>query len=190
MHLQCSYSTSSGRRAGILAAQAGPLQEPRASELSENRRRALLPITWHYPVTRTTVYWTPIRGKNPVNRALQQHGVLCVLRETFLVNEPASMIRLSGDLDLSWRDAVKGMLPSPGSVEKLVIDCSGVASIESVVIAEFMRYRRDFIAAGRDPLDIIFIVSPQMRRTFDITGMSEWFTVINAPSGNGRSSPP
>lgn len=91
------------------------------------------------------------------------------------------MVTLSGDLDLSRRDVVRDMLPSPDSIERLVIDCSMVTSIESVVIAVFMRYRRRFTAAGRDPFNIIFIVSPQMRRTFDVTGMTEWFTVINAP---------
>jgi anti-anti-sigma factor len=90
------------------------------------------------------------------------------------------MITLSGDLDLSRRDVIRDMLPSPSTVERLVIDCSAVTSIESVVITLFMRYRRKFAAAGHDPLNMIFIVSPQMRRTFDVTGMSEWFTVINA----------
>jgi anti-anti-sigma factor len=95
-----------------------------------------------------------------------------------LTEERAMTITLSGDLDLSRRDVIKDMLPSPTSIERLVIDCSAVNSIESVVIAVFMRYRRKFGAAGRDPLNIIFIVSPALRRTFDITGMTEWFTVI------------
>ena len=91
------------------------------------------------------------------------------------------MITLSGDLDLSRRDAVNDMLPPASTVERLIIDCSEVTSIESVVIAVFMRYRRKFTAAGRDPFNITFIVSPNLRRTFDITGMSQWFTVVTSP---------
>lgn len=94
------------------------------------------------------------------------------------------MITLSGDLDLSRRDVVTDMLPGPSTVDRLVIDCSAVTSIESVIIAVFMRYRRKFTAAARDPLNIIFIVSPELRRRFDATGMSEWFTVINAPKAS------
>ncbi len=112
---------------------------------------------------------------------MRKHGAIYGYVEVPLTEERAMMITLSGDLDLSQRDVIRDMLPSPTLVERLVIDCSAVTSVESVVIAVFMRYRRKFTAAGRDPLNIIFIVSPQMRRTFEIAGMSEWFTVINAP---------
>lgn len=78
------------------------------------------------------------------------------------------------------RQAVASALPEPAGLERLVIDCAAVTSVESVVIAVFMRYRRKWIAAGGDPLNIVFIVTPQLRRTFEITGMTEWFTILNS----------
>lgn len=94
-------------------------------------------------------------------------------------------VTLSGELDLSMRQAVAAALPSI-SFDRLVIDCTAVTSIESVVIAVFMRYRRKWIAEGGDPLNIVFLVSPQLRRTFEIAGMSEWFTIVNGerPASN------
>lgn len=92
-----------------------------------------------------------------------------------MAGERAALVTLSGDLDLSKRDAVADALPAAGSVDRLVVDCSAVTSIESVVIAVFMRYRRKFIAAGSDPMNVVFIVSPQVRRTFEITGMFNVF---------------
>lgn len=97
-----------------------------------------------------------------------------------MTEERSITVVLSGDLDLSTRGAVHGALPDPTAVDRLVIDCTAVTSIESVVIAVFMRYRRSWIAAGHDPLNMIFLVSPALRRTFEITGMSEWFTIVGA----------
>lgn len=88
-------------------------------------------------------------------------------------------VTLAGELDLSMRDAVASALPEPAGLDRLVVDCAAVTSIESVVIAVFMRYRRKWIAAGGDPLNIVFIVTAQLRRTFEITGMTEWFTILN-----------
>lgn len=110
------------------------------------------------------------------------YGCALPVVEEGLAGERAALVTLSGDLDLSKRDAVADALPAAGSVDRLVVDCSAVTSIESVVIAVFMRYRRKFIAAGSDPMNVVFIVSPQVRRTFEITGMSTFFTVVTASS--------
>lgn len=78
------------------------------------------------------------------------------------------------------RNAVAASLPEPAALDRVVVDCTAVSSMESVVIAVFMRYRRKWINAGKDPLSIVFIVSPSLRRTFEITGMADWFTIISA----------
>lgn len=109
--------------------------------------------------------------------------------EECLARERALLVTLHGDLDLSERDKVEGALPAVSAVDRLVVDCARVTSIETVVIAAFMRYRREWIAAGRDPLDIIFIASPQLRRTFDIAGMSTFFTVITAANERPAETP-
>ncbi len=100
--------------------------------------------------------------------------------EEGLAQERAALVTLQGDLDLAIRDDVAAALPAASSVDRLVIDCTAVTSIESVVIAVFMRYRRKWTAMGSDPLNIIFIASPQVRRTFEVTGLSTFFTVITA----------
>jgi anti-anti-sigma factor len=97
-------------------------------------------------------------------------------------------VTLSGELDLSMRDAVASALPEPAGFERLVVDCTAVTSIESVVIAVFMRYRRKWIAAGGDPLNIVFLVTPSLRRTFEITGMMEWFTIVNGEQSFSKPS--
>ena len=89
-------------------------------------------------------------------------------------------VAFSGDLDLSARDGVAFALPDPTGLDRLVLDCTAVSSMESVVISVFMRYRRKWISAGSDPLNIVFLVTPELRRTFDVTGMSEWFTILTA----------
>lgn len=97
-----------------------------------------------------------------------------------MAQERAALVTLRGDLDLLRRDEVAAALPAASSVDRLVVDCTAVTSIESVVIAVFMRYRRTWTAGGGDPLNIVFIVSPQVRRTFEVTGLSTFFTVITA----------
>ena len=91
-------------------------------------------------------------------------------------------VTLAGDLDLSLRDRVATALPEPKGLGRLVIDCAAVTSIESVVIAVFMRYRRRWMAEGNDPLNIVFLAPDALRRTFEIAGMSEWFTMIRVES--------
>jgi anti-anti-sigma regulatory factor len=89
-------------------------------------------------------------------------------------------VAFSGDLDLAARDSIAFALPEPTGLDRLVIDCTAVCSMEPVVVSVFMRYRRKWIAAGSDPLNIVFLATPELRRTFDITGMSEWFTIVTA----------
>lgn len=97
-------------------------------------------------------------------------------------------VTLAGDLDLSLREQVALALPEPKGLDRLVIDCTAVMSIESVIISVFMRYRRKWIAEGGDPLNIVFLASNALSRTFEIAGMSEWFTIIRVePEQSART---
>lgn len=90
-------------------------------------------------------------------------------------------VALEGDLDLNRKREVERLLPPPDPNKRVVIDFSRVTSVDSAVIRVFMHYRRQYIEAGGDALaNIVIIVSPQVRRVFDITGLSRWVTVINA----------
>jgi anti-anti-sigma factor len=89
-------------------------------------------------------------------------------------------VAFSGNLDLAARSGIAFALPDPSGLDRLVIDCTAVSSMESAVVSVFMRYRRKWIALGGDPLNIVFLTTPELRCTFDITGMSEWFTIVTA----------
>lgn len=102
-------------------------------------------------------------------------------RNAKVTNERTAQVVLEGDLDVFSRERVESQLPDPTTAERVVIDCSAVGSIDSSVIAVFMRYRRRFAEGGGDPLNIVVIASEPVRRLFEITGLVKVLTVINPP---------
>lgn len=86
-----------------------------------------------------------------------------------------------GDLDIHRRDEFESKLPPPDSIYRLILDCSGVLFIDSTVLTVLMRYRRAFIEAGGDPLNIEIIANKHGRHFFDIAGLSHSLTVVAAP---------
>lgn len=98
-----------------------------------------------------------------------------------------------GDLDGYRREEIEHRLPEPGSADRVIIDCSAATSIDSIILSTLMRYRRRFAAAGGDPVNIVVVVEPTLRRTFEIAGLSRVLTIVSAPAGAGaapRSAPP
>ena len=103
-------------------------------------------------------------------------------------DERTATLRLEGDLDIYRRDEIENALPKPGSCDRVVIDCSSATSIDSTVLSTLMRYRRSFASAGGDPVNIIVIVEPSLRRIFDIAGLSRVLTIVSAP-GRPNAAP-
>lgn len=99
------------------------------------------------------------------------------------MNEHVRTARLSltGDLDLYRRDEVAAQLPAPGTVDRVLIDCRGVETMDSSILTLLMRYRRSFQAAGGNPLEIVVIVTPPVRRLFEVAGVTKVITVVTAP---------
>ena len=95
--------------------------------------------------------------------------------------ERTAQIRLEGGLDIYRREEIAALLPEPGSVDRVVLDCTAATSIDSTILTLLMRYRRNFASAGGDPVNIIIIVEPALRRTFDIAGLSRVLTIVSAP---------
>lgn len=95
--------------------------------------------------------------------------------------ERTARLTLQGGLDIYRRDEIQNQLPEPGSVDRVIIDCSGATSIDSTILTLLMRYRRSFAAAGGDPINIVIVVEPALRRTFDIAGLSRVLTIVSAP---------
>ncbi len=92
-----------------------------------------------------------------------------------------AVVQLTGSLDISRRSDVAASLPAPGSVHRVVIDCSQADFVDSTIMSVLMRYRRSFVDAGGDPFEIVIIVSPNLRRIFDIAGLSSLVTIVSAP---------
>ena len=92
--------------------------------------------------------------------------------------KPIAEVTLAGDLDLSQWAEVAADLPAPDEFSRVVIDCSTVTSMDSPVVSVLLRYRRAFVAAGNDPLNIVILASPQVQRLFDISGVAKLVTVI------------
>lgn len=62
--------------------------------------------------------------------------------------------------------------------------------IDSSIIAVLMRYRRSFMDAGKDGLDIVVLVPPVFRRIFEITGLVKLLTIVTAPTSGDIDEQP
>lgn len=78
------------------------------------------------------------------------------------------------------RDEVASALPPPEIADRVVIDMRDVTTVDSSIVAVLMRYRRSFMDAGGDAHEVVLIVSPQLRRIFEITGLTRSMTVVTA----------
>ena len=103
-------------------------------------------------------------------------------------DERTAVLRLQGDLDIYRRGEVESQLPQPGTVDRVIIDCSAATSIDSTILSLLMRYRRSFASAGGDPVNIVVVVDPALRRIFEIAGLSRVLTIVSAP-GRADAAP-
>lgn len=90
------------------------------------------------------------------------------------------VITLHGDLGLADQKRIRSLFPPPELADRVVLDCSDVRSMDSTIIVLIMTYRRQFIIAGKNPFDIVAIVSPRIERLFELTGVSRSISVIPA----------
>jgi anti-sigma B factor antagonist len=85
--------------------------------------------------------------------------------------------RLTGELDLTVRDAVVGALVPPMSqdqVTRLVVDMSGVTFCDSSGLGALLDVRR--AAADADVDMVLRAVSRQVARLLDLTDADGWLT--------------
>lgn len=97
-------------------------------------------------------------------------------------DQRTAQLEFAGDLDLYRREEFESALPSAESVDRVVIDMRDVAIIDSTIIAVLMRFRRSFIDAGGDAHEIVVVAPPNLRRIFEITGLTKSLTVLTAES--------
>ncbi len=103
-------------------------------------------------------------------------------------NERAVTVKFGGDLDVYRRDEIASALPPPQNVDRIVIDMRNAAILDSSIVAVLMRYRRQFIEAGGDPLNIVLVVPQTLRRIFEITGLVSLMTVVTASLEDERAN--
>lgn len=95
-------------------------------------------------------------------------------------DDRVASVVLKGDLDIDRRDEIVALLPSPNRAERVVIDCTEVNSIDSVILTVLMRYRNQFVESGHSPFDLVVVVNPSLRRIFEITGLTAKMSVVTA----------
>jgi anti-anti-sigma regulatory factor len=78
------------------------------------------------------------------------------------------------------REEIESALPPPGNVDRVVIDMREATIIDSTIIAVLMRFRRSFIDAGGEAHEIVLVVPAELRRIFEITGLTKTLTVVTA----------
>jgi anti-anti-sigma factor len=98
-------------------------------------------------------------------------------------------VEFGGDLDVYKRDIFVNALPTPGHIDRLIIDFSRVPSIDSTIITALMRSRHAFEEAGGDPHEIILVVTEPVRRLFDIAGLTRILTLVSAPVKGSTETP-
>jgi anti-anti-sigma regulatory factor len=95
-----------------------------------------------------------------------------------MVPERPYTFNLEGDLGAFDAARVQALFPPPSDYTRIVIDCSAVTSMDSSIIAALMLFRQSFALAGRNPLDVVVIASPRIRKVLDLTGVVRFLTVV------------
>ncbi len=109
--------------------------------------------------------------------------------ETTLSSAGDALIALSGELDLSGAPALDQeieTLAARADVERVVIDLRELEFLDSSGLRVVARAERRLSAAGR-PL-VLVRGSETVQRVFEITGMLERLTFIDAPGLNGSGA--
>lgn len=101
-------------------------------------------------------------------------------------NERVARLRFAGDLDVYRRAEFEAAFPPPDSIDRIVIDMRETSILDSSIITLLMRYRRAFTEAGGDPLNMVLVVPPSLRRIFEITGLVNLMTIVTADQAKGH----
>jgi anti-anti-sigma regulatory factor len=62
-----------------------------------------------------------------------------------------------------------------------------VDSMDSTIVGLLMRFRRQYAEAGHDPLDVVIIASPNVRRMLEIVGMTKQVTILSPASSAAQT---
>lgn len=93
-------------------------------------------------------------------------------------SEEAAQVDLTGDLDFNRAKSLYNELMRFVNAPRVVINCVYATYIDSSILTSLMRFRRQFMETGGDPLEIVVFVPPSLRRIFEITGLVTTMTVV------------
>lgn len=99
-------------------------------------------------------------------------------KHAVIPSEERARVELTGDLDFNRAKSLYTELCRFVKAPRVVIDCAGASYIDSSILTSIMRFRRQFVEAGGDPLEIVVLVPPSLRRIFEITGLATTMTII------------
>jgi anti-anti-sigma factor len=93
--------------------------------------------------------------------------------------ENSAYVVLDGDLDLFRKAEVAAALPDPEKIESAIINCTKAAYIDSMILGMLVHFRRQFVAAGGDPQQLMLMLpkTGPIRRTFELTGLTRLFAI-------------
>jgi anti-anti-sigma regulatory factor len=97
--------------------------------------------------------------------------------------DKTARVVLSGDIVVYRSGTIAAKLPDPSSVSRVIVDCSSVSYADSTFVTALIRYRRAFVEAGNDPLNIVIIAGQSVQRIFEILGLTRSFTFVAPKNG-------
>jgi anti-anti-sigma factor len=103
-----------------------------------------------------------------------------------VVHDNASVITLSGDIDLTSADALSRLEKQVHGRERIVIDVAGVEHIDTTFLRFLVRLKTHSV---REPFAAIELVGvkPRLRRILEITGLARMCSLPAPAPNNARS---
>lgn len=86
------------------------------------------------------------------------------------------VIRLTGELDVARKDALRGALKIPPAAGAVLLDLADVTYADSTALTELMRFRME--AERKNVRIAIVATSPQFDRVIRYAGLNELFSIF------------
>ncbi|HET9341962.1 MAG TPA: STAS domain-containing protein [Candidatus Eremiobacteraceae bacterium] len=91
-------------------------------------------------------------------------------------NEPAAVVRLDGELDVSRKGELRSALQGALQARSVLLDLAGVTYADSTALVELLHFCND-LKAAHVPVALV-IVAPQFARLISYAGLDQAFAVF------------
>lgn len=106
------------------------------------------------------------------------------------VNQPLEhvvRIRLAGDLDIFGKETFATLLMPAEDADIVILDFSDTTYLDASALGCLVYLRKQMLKRGRGMLHLIN-VSPNIRKTFSVTGLDKLFTINKISEGSHLAS--